>query len=93
MKILFISSSIPPVMDMHTIRNTQLLEYLIKNKIKFDIVCTKKCTDKLINQNSNIYYISKDLLFYRISSYLTEKIKINFLTKVFNVLSKFFFRS
>ena len=91
MKILFISSSIPPVMDMQTIRNIQLLEYFIKNKIKFDIICTKKCTNVSLNQNSNIYYISTDLLFNRVSTFLIEKIKINFLTKVFNVLSKFFF--
>jgi len=89
MKILFVSTSIPPYPDMQSIRNYYLIDGLIKANNKVTVVSASYPwnNDDLyddLNKHVNIF-LTKPTFFVKLSKFLAKHRSLTLINKVFNV--------
>ena len=93
MKILFITSSYPPFMDMQTIRNLKLIDGLIDKGHKITVLSPSRTLNEKIEKKQNVdEWKTKPPLFFQLTDFVEKKIKSKFLMKILNVFGgKFLF--
>lgn len=90
MKILFVSTSIPPYPDMQSIRNIFLVKGLEKRGHSIDIITAEFpwASDDLVNklsEDTHVYYTGT-APFVKFSKYLQANKKLSIANRIFNVL-------
>ena len=86
MKILFISTSYPPFMDMQTIRNLKLIDSLIKAGHEITVLSPSASWLNYTNNESIDEWRTKPPLFFRLQHFLSKRNIYKLFLKAINVI-------